>query len=92
MTASFALWLCASLMVTSMTEAFSLGGKTRCLCAGKMQKGFDRNNVLNITVYPKSPSCDRVEILLIRKQPMGPVCLDPNSPNGKLILKKKKLK
>ncbi|XP_061693026.1 C-X-C motif chemokine 9-like [Syngnathoides biaculeatus] len=57
----------------------------RCLCP-ETQVGV-RGKLQDLTVYPKSPNCDKVTVIVTLKSSNEPVCLTPDAPMGKQLIR-----
>ncbi|XP_054456436.1 C-X-C motif chemokine 11-like [Anoplopoma fimbria] len=57
----------------------------RCLCP-HTQPGV-RGQLKELTVYPKSPNCDRVTVIVTLKSTNDPVCLNPEGRLGKQLIR-----
>ncbi|KAM9810208.1 C-X-C motif chemokine 9-like [Syngnathus typhle] len=57
----------------------------RCLCP-ETQTGV-RGRLQELTVYPKNPNCDKVTVIVTLKSTNEPVCLSPDAPMGKQLIR-----
>ncbi|XP_023690280.2 interleukin-8-like [Paramormyrops kingsleyae] len=51
-------------------------GKSRCLCRRVRDKSGPPKNILDIQIYPPTPSCDTMEVVVSLKNGLQ-YCLDP---------------
>ncbi|KAJ8005595.1 hypothetical protein DPEC_G00119570 [Dallia pectoralis] len=65
------------------TQAFLMHGRQRCLCVRGTVTNINPKNMIRVTVYPRSPTCGRVEIVVKLKSTFK--CLNPNSEMGRRI-------
>ncbi|KAJ8263036.1 hypothetical protein COCON_G00154930 [Conger conger] len=79
------LWFCAMLVITTMTEAHPMSDSQRCICIKGVIPFIRPRNILDYQVYPATPSCDRVEIVVLLHKPRRTVCLDPDSSIGQRL-------
>ncbi|KAM6922589.1 C-X-C motif chemokine 11-like [Lycodopsis pacificus] len=77
------LSLCFVLITVRKSHSTFVPG--RCLCP-RMQPGV-RGQLKELTVYPKSPSCDRVTVIVTLKSTDDPVCLNPEAMMGKQLIR-----
>ncbi|KAG5841126.1 hypothetical protein ANANG_G00196280 [Anguilla anguilla] len=84
-------WICAALVITDMTEAHPMSDSQRCICTGQMRSQIRPKNILMYQVYPETPACDRVEIVVLLNKPRRTVCLDPNYPIGQALIQRANL-
>ncbi|KAJ0067186.1 hypothetical protein NL108_012918 [Boleophthalmus pectinirostris] len=57
----------------------------RCLCP-KTQPGV-RGPLKELSVYPRSPSCDKITVIVTMKRNNAPVCLSPEGQMGKQLIR-----
>ncbi|XP_072292840.1 C-X-C motif chemokine 10-like [Eucyclogobius newberryi] len=57
----------------------------RCLCP-RTQPGV-RGPFKELSVYPKSPSCDKMTVIVTLKRNNEPVCVSPEGPMGKQMIR-----
>nr|ALI94170.1 cxcl9 protein [Larimichthys crocea] len=75
------LSLCYVLIIVSQSDSTFVPG--RCLCP-EAQQGV-RGQLKDFTVYPKSPRCHKVTVIVILKSNNSQVCLDPEGRMGKQL-------
>ncbi|XP_037637481.1 C-X-C motif chemokine 5-like [Sebastes umbrosus] len=75
------LSLCCVLITVRESDSTFVPG--RCLCP-QTQPGV-RGQLKELSVYPKSPSCDKVTVIVTLKSNNEPVCLDPGAPMGRQL-------
>ncbi|XP_026994342.2 C-X-C motif chemokine 11-1-like [Tachysurus fulvidraco] len=51
----------------------------RCLCPGRRLNYIPPTNIDKIEIYPRSASCENVEMLAVLKNGKGKRCLNPES-------------
>ncbi|CAL1578054.1 unnamed protein product [Knipowitschia caucasica] len=76
----FLLLLLTLLSVRQSGSTFVPG---RCLCP-KTQVGV-RGPLKELSVYPKSPSCDKITVIVTMKRNNVPVCISPEGRMGKQL-------
>ncbi|XP_061815326.1 C-X-C motif chemokine 11-like [Nerophis lumbriciformis] len=76
------LILLAACCVLNTDSTFVPG---RCLCPETQTAVRGRLKELN--VYPKSPNCHKVTVIVTLKNNNEPVCLSPDAPMGKQLIK-----
>ncbi|XP_034753928.1 C-X-C motif chemokine 11-like [Etheostoma cragini] len=76
------LSLCCLLITVRESDSTFVPG--RCLCP-QTQPGV-RGRLKELAVYPKSPSCDKVTVIVTLKNNNSPVCLNPEAPMGKQLI------
>ncbi|XP_061645023.1 C-X-C motif chemokine 11-like [Phyllopteryx taeniolatus] len=76
------LILLAACCVLNTDSTFVPG---RCLCP-ETQAGV-RGKLQELTVYPKNPNCDKVTVIVMLKSSNEPVCLSPDAPMGKQLIR-----
>ncbi|XP_029454387.1 C-X-C motif chemokine 10-like [Rhinatrema bivittatum] len=74
-----ALLLCSLLLIAAGIQGLSIGGKRRCLCPGKGSNSVKPQSIQKIEVFPKSSSCEHVEVIITLKKSGKKRCLDPNA-------------
>ncbi|XP_029440974.1 C-X-C motif chemokine 11-1-like [Rhinatrema bivittatum] len=80
-----AISLCATL-----TEGFSIVGHSqRCLCVGKLYNFIPSRNIQKFEMFPRSPRCDYVEIVITLKTGKK-WCLNPQAQRIRAVLGKLK--
>nr|XP_033469452.1 C-X-C motif chemokine 9-like [Epinephelus lanceolatus] len=77
------LSLCCVLIAVRESDSTFVPG--RCLCLGT-QPGV-RGQLKDLAVYPKSPSCDKVAVIVTLRSDNTPVCLNPDAPMGKQLIR-----
>ncbi|XP_034408516.1 C-X-C motif chemokine 10-like [Cyclopterus lumpus] len=77
------LSLCFVLITVRESDSTFVPG--RCLCP-HTQSGV-RGQLKALTVYPQSPSCDRVTVIVTMKSTNDPLCLNPEAPMGKQLIR-----
>ncbi|XP_042358122.1 C-X-C motif chemokine 10-like [Plectropomus leopardus] len=73
------LSLCCLLITVRESDSTFVPG--RCLCP-ETQPGV-RGQLKELTVYPKSASCNKVTVIVTLKSNNNVVCLNPEAPLGK---------
>ncbi|TNN71838.1 C-X-C motif chemokine 9 [Liparis tanakae] len=76
------LSLCFVLITVRESNSTFVPG--RCLCP-HTQPGV-RGQLKALIVYPQSPSCDRVTVIVTLKSTNDAVCLNPEAPMGKQLI------
>ncbi|KAK1174315.1 C-X-C motif chemokine 10-like [Acipenser oxyrinchus oxyrinchus] len=59
---------------------------TRCLCIGARKDSIHPNRIEKLEVFPMSPKCDRLEIVVTLKETNEKLCLNPDSKQVKRIV------
>ncbi|KAK5853962.1 hypothetical protein PBY51_015070 [Eleginops maclovinus] len=77
------LSLCCVLITVKESDSTYVPG--RCLCP-QTQSGV-RGKLKELTVYQKSPNCATVTVIVILKSNNKAVCLNPESPMGKQLIR-----
>ncbi|XP_037321945.2 C-X-C motif chemokine 9-like [Pungitius pungitius] len=77
------LSLCFMLITVRESDTAFVPG--RCLCPHTRQ-GV-RGKLKALTVYPKSPSCDRLTVIVTLNSTNDAVCLNPEAPMGKQLIR-----
>ncbi|XP_059179771.1 C-X-C motif chemokine 11-like [Centropristis striata] len=77
------LSLCCVFITVKESDSQFVPG--RCLCP-QTQPGV-RGQLKELTVYPKSPSCHKVTVIVTLKHNNNPVCLNPEGPMGKQLIR-----
>ncbi|AWP14061.1 CXC chemokine [Scophthalmus maximus] len=72
---------CVLITVRELDGSFVPG---RCLCP-QTQSGI-RGQLKELSVYQKSPSCDKVTVIVTMKSNNEQVCLSPEAPLGKQLI------
>ncbi|KAM8859764.1 growth-regulated alpha protein-like [Spinachia spinachia] len=75
------LSLCSILITVRESDGTFVPG--RCLCP-HTQPGV-RGKLKALAVYPKSPSCDTLTVIVTLTSTNDPVCLNPEAPMGKQL-------
>ncbi|KAG8000083.1 hypothetical protein GBF38_002228 [Nibea albiflora] len=75
------LSLCCVLILVSQSDSTFVPGRCRCL---QVQWGV-RGQLKDFTVYPKTPSCHKVTVIVTLKSNNMPVCLDPEREMGRQL-------
>ncbi|XP_062873895.1 C-X-C motif chemokine 11-6-like [Trichomycterus rosablanca] len=60
----------------------------RCLCQGGMSNRVLLKRIDKVEIYPASPSCNKVEIIVTMKNDARKKCLNPESKSAQNIIKK----
>ncbi|XP_040034616.2 C-X-C motif chemokine 5 [Gasterosteus aculeatus] len=71
-------------ILTTVRESDGTFVPGRCLCPHS-QPGL-RGKLKALTVYPKSPSCDRLTVIVTLQSTNESVCLNPEAPMGKQLI------
>ncbi|XP_041803656.1 C-X-C motif chemokine 10-like [Chelmon rostratus] len=77
------LSLCCVLIRVRESDSTFVPG--RCLCP-ETQPGV-RGQLKELQVLPKSPSCDKVTVIVTLRSSNEPVCLNPAAPMGKQLVR-----
>ncbi|XP_069574042.1 C-X-C motif chemokine 10-like [Brachyistius frenatus] len=77
------LSLCCVLITVKQSDSTFVPG--RCLCP-LMQQGV-RGQLSEFSVYPISPSCYKVTVIVTLKRNNEPRCLDPEAPMGRQLIR-----
>ncbi|XP_070772279.1 C-X-C motif chemokine 11-like [Enoplosus armatus] len=77
------LSLCCALITVRESDGTFVPG--RCLCP-QTQPGV-RGQLRELTVYHKSPSCDKITVIVTLRSNNEPVCLNPEAPMGKQLIR-----
>ncbi|XP_073337948.1 C-X-C motif chemokine 10-like [Pagrus major] len=75
--------LCCVLITVRESDGTFVPG--RCLCPDS-QPGV-RGQLKELAVYPKSPSCDKVTVIVTLRSNNETVCLNPVAPMGKQLIR-----
>ncbi|XP_041109146.1 C-X-C motif chemokine 10-like [Polyodon spathula] len=59
---------------------------TRCICIDAGKNSIHTNQIEKLEVFPMSPKCDRIEIVVTLKETNKKLCLNPDSKQVKRIL------
>ncbi|XP_072520799.1 C-X-C motif chemokine 11-6-like [Salminus brasiliensis] len=81
----------AFVVVACLLLVYVQGQRTsvnRCLCQGPGRNTIHLKHVEKIEVYPPSPSCDNMEIIVTLKNGAGKKCLNPESNFAKNYIKR----
>ncbi|XP_041128824.1 C-X-C motif chemokine 10-like [Polyodon spathula] len=68
-----------SFVLCAAVEGTSLYGKGRCICLKNGDDFVRGRNIVKLEVIPKSPMCDRLEIIVTMKGTAEQRCLNPQS-------------
>ncbi|CAN9499848.1 unnamed protein product [Ophioblennius macclurei] len=71
------------LITVRVTDSTFVPG--RCLCP-QTQQGV-RGQLKELSVYPKSPTCHNVTVIVTMKKNNQPVCLNPEARMGKQLIR-----
>ncbi|KAK1792376.1 hypothetical protein P4O66_012335 [Electrophorus voltai] len=66
-------------LVIVHVQGHAIDNVTRCLCRGPGLKMVRQQNIVKLEVYPASPYCENVEIIVTLKNVTGQKCLNPES-------------
>ncbi|XP_071336861.1 C-X-C motif chemokine 10-like [Trachinotus anak] len=77
------LRLCCVLMAVRESDSTFVPG--RCLCP-HTQQGV-KGQLKELTVYQKSPSCNKVTVIVTLKKDSEQVCLNPEAPMGRQLIR-----
>ncbi|KAI9535268.1 hypothetical protein NQZ68_002822 [Dissostichus eleginoides] len=77
------LSLCCVLITVRESDSTYVPG--RCMCP-QTQPGV-RGKLKELTVYQKSPSCDKVTVIVVLTSNNTAVCLSPVSPMGQQLIR-----
>ncbi|KAM9848100.1 growth-regulated alpha protein-like [Aulostomus maculatus] len=77
------LGICGVLITVKELDSTYVPG--RCLCP-QTQAGV-RGQLQDLKVYPKSPSCNNVTVIVTLKSNNRDVCLDPDAQLGKQLVR-----
>ncbi|XP_049456651.1 C-X-C motif chemokine 11-like [Epinephelus fuscoguttatus] len=77
------LSLCCVLITVRESDSTFVPG--RCLCQD-VQPGV-RGQLKDLKVYPKSPKCDKVVVIVTLRSDNTQVCLNPEAPMGKQLVR-----
>ncbi|XP_072480222.1 C-X-C motif chemokine 11 isoform X2 [Notamacropus eugenii] len=80
--------LLAILLYSPDVHGFLMFRKNRCLCRGPMVNAVNLRNVKNVSIIFPSNSCDKNEIVITPIKDGNKMCLNPESKQGKFILKR----
>uniref|UniRef100_A0A8D0L596 Chemokine interleukin-8-like domain-containing protein n=1 Tax=Sphenodon punctatus TaxID=8508 RepID=A0A8D0L596_SPHPU len=86
MNQTFAALLCALLLIVTGIQGALTHRRGRCICPGQGSDFVQPQSLEKMEVFPKSSSCDRVEIIATLKSTGEQRCLNPNSPRVKKML------
>ncbi|XP_062873894.1 C-X-C motif chemokine 11-6-like [Trichomycterus rosablanca] len=83
----FGVIVCVGLLIVHV-QGQARTSVSRCLC-----RGFGLNHVRlqlidKVEIYPASPSCDKVEVIVVMKNGKVKKCLNPESKSAKNYIKK----
>ncbi|XP_066511427.1 alveolar macrophage chemotactic factor-like [Hoplias malabaricus] len=82
------LLILASLACATVSSAFRLDGRQRCLCTKDYT--VQPQNIVQWKVYPRSPLCSKVEIVVTLRNKKK-VCLKPTTTSWQLIMQKERV-
>ncbi|XP_069482395.1 C-X-C motif chemokine 10-like [Ambystoma mexicanum] len=86
--------LCAALLGAAVVRGLTTKGGGRCLCPGPGSNSVARKLVKTIDSYPKSPGCDKVEVIATMKKTGELRCLNWSSKKVqelmRMLVKEKK--
>ncbi|XP_023139474.3 C-X-C motif chemokine 5-like [Amphiprion ocellaris] len=77
------LSLCCVLITVRESDSVFVPGRCPCLTT---QRGV-RGQMKGLTVFPKSPTCNNVTVIVTLKKNNAQVCLDPEGPMGKQLIR-----
>ncbi|XP_070697584.1 C-X-C motif chemokine 10-like [Pempheris klunzingeri] len=77
------LSLCCVLTTVRQSDSTFVPG--RCLCPDAEQSV--RGKLKELSVYPKSPSCEKVTVIVTMSRDNETVCLDPEAPMGRQLIR-----
>ncbi|KAM3606024.1 uncharacterized protein V6R79_009511 [Siganus canaliculatus] len=77
------LSLCSVLITVRESNGSFVPG--RCQCP-ETTPGV-RGQLKNLTVHPKSPSCDKITVIVTLKADNSQACLDPDAPMGAQLIR-----
>ncbi|XP_042712275.1 C-X-C motif chemokine 10-like isoform X2 [Chrysemys picta bellii] len=79
MKGTWAVVLCSLLLIAAEIQGQLNSGQRRCSCTEKGSNSIQQKALKKIEVFPKSSSCDHVEIIATMKVTGEQRCLNPNS-------------
>ncbi|XP_008289603.1 growth-regulated alpha protein-like [Stegastes partitus] len=79
---TFLSFCCVLITVRESDGAFIPG---RCSCP-TTQRGV-RGQLKALKIYPRSPSCNNITVIVTLKKNDGQVCLDPEAPMGRQLIR-----
>ncbi|XP_044538341.1 C-X-C motif chemokine 11 [Gracilinanus agilis] len=80
--------LLAVLLYSTSVHGFSMFRGGWCLCRSSTVNSVYRANIKEISIFFPSGSCNKMEIIITLKEGRGQTCLNPESKQAKLILKR----
>ncbi|XP_027710428.1 C-X-C motif chemokine 11 [Vombatus ursinus] len=80
--------LLAILLSSTAAHGFLMFRGSRCLCRSSTVQSVNPANIKKVSIFFPSGSCDKKEIIITLKSGLAQTCLNPESKQGKLILKK----
>ncbi|XP_036619474.1 C-X-C motif chemokine 11 [Trichosurus vulpecula] len=60
----------------------------RCLCRGSTVNSVNLANIKKLSIFFPSGSCDKKELIITLKRSGDQMCLNPESKQGKFLLKR----
>nr|XP_033816785.1 C-X-C motif chemokine 10-like [Geotrypetes seraphini] len=78
--------LCLLLLSYEAIQGLFIGGKRRCLCLQRGSNFVKPKSIAKIEVFPRSSSCQNMEIIITLKPSGMQSCLNPKSVMGRKIL------
>ncbi|KAK2824244.1 hypothetical protein Q5P01_021419 [Channa striata] len=79
---AFLSFCCVVITVRESESAFVPG---RCLCPVTQPRV--RGQLKELKIYPQSPSCNKMTVIVTLMHNNKQVCLDPNGPMGKQLIR-----
>ncbi|XP_020844113.1 C-X-C motif chemokine 11 [Phascolarctos cinereus] len=80
--------LLAIVLSSAAVHGFLMFRGSRCLCRSSRVESVNPENIKKVSIIFPSGSCDKKEIIVTLKRGMAQMCLNPESKQGKLILKR----
>ncbi|XP_019389802.1 PREDICTED: C-X-C motif chemokine 10-like [Crocodylus porosus] len=74
-----AVVLCSVLLLVAEIQGAPNAGRGRCLCTAKGSDFLPAKSLAKLEVFPKSSSCERLEIIATLKDSKQQRCLNPDS-------------
>ncbi|XP_043829068.1 C-X-C motif chemokine 11 [Dromiciops gliroides] len=88
MSLKFLVILFAALLYSTAVHGFLTFRGPRCFCRGSTVDSVNPAYIKKVSVFFPSGSCDKKEMIITLKRGKGQTCLNPESRQARLILKR----
>ncbi|XP_056424678.1 C-X-C motif chemokine 11-6-like [Hyla sarda] len=78
--------LCSLFLLQTCVQGMSLLGKRRCLCKRPGADHVDLKQIKKFEVFPPSPKCEKMEVIVTFKNATRGMCLNPDSKLVKSLI------